>query len=121
MSAHWIAVHALQTGLGLVGSVVSGLGMWDAIRDLRAVRERRCNGLRRLMARWHVRNEAFRLLLQLVLMWVGIASAIWPEIPFGIHDMVLVILLLLATLANRVDRHELFDLDLAHHDRSEPC
>lgn len=82
--------EALWTLLGLVGMLISGLNLWDAILDFRAVRELPTWNSRReglwVMGRASVRSEVLRFSKMATVAAIGlIAGLTTPPLPPGTH------------------------------------
>ena len=72
-----LLVRALQLLVATVASTMAFCSMIEALIDLRQVRKRQLNGLRRLVALGLARADAARFLMALILVVDGVVSLGW--------------------------------------------
>jgi hypothetical protein len=82
MHANVSILEAIWTIAAMIGLMVQVVLLASAIGDLNALKRTQQNGERRIIAWQNIRNEAVRLILQSVFVWIGlVASSLPPRMP----------------------------------------
>lgn len=119
-------VEILLLAFALSGLCINVWGLTDTWRDRQWLRRARINGMRKLIANSHLRDEWLRVTLQLSLTLAAILMCAAPPPPPDptieamVSRIILIVtsvLLFAKSLANRYDRYRLNQMDGQMHGR----